>query len=90
MINQESLLPWLTSANSSSLDTAGHNMAAMLFVPKNRKSQAEAAEATEIAETEEIPPSIQNRGFPADPRKTIITGISCRPQTGCDKFQTDD
>ncbi|GFO00175.1 hypothetical protein PoB_002668000 [Plakobranchus ocellatus] len=25
---------------------------------------AEAAEATEIAETEEIPPPIQNRGFP--------------------------
>ncbi|GFN83056.1 hypothetical protein PoB_000956200 [Plakobranchus ocellatus] len=34
-INQESLLPWLTSANSSSLTTTSHNMAAMLFVPKN-------------------------------------------------------
>ncbi|GFN79371.1 hypothetical protein PoB_000587700 [Plakobranchus ocellatus] len=38
-INQESLVPWLTSANSSSLITTGHNMAAMLFEPKNRQSQ---------------------------------------------------
>ncbi|GFO14927.1 hypothetical protein PoB_004143200 [Plakobranchus ocellatus] len=30
----ESLLPWLTSANSSSLTTTCHNMATMLFVPK--------------------------------------------------------
>ncbi|GFO15616.1 ER membrane protein complex subunit 3-like [Plakobranchus ocellatus] len=38
-INQESLVPWLTSANSSSLTVTGHNMAAMLIVPKNRQSQ---------------------------------------------------
>ncbi|GFO02822.1 hypothetical protein PoB_002932700 [Plakobranchus ocellatus] len=39
-INQESLQPWLTSANSSSLTSnsiTDHNMAAMFFVLKNRQ-----------------------------------------------------
>ncbi|GFN80082.1 hypothetical protein PoB_000658800 [Plakobranchus ocellatus] len=46
--NQESLVPWLTSANSSSLTATGHNMAAMLFVPKNRQSQGGRKEGSAV------------------------------------------
>ncbi|GFO27777.1 hypothetical protein PoB_005428200 [Plakobranchus ocellatus] len=46
---QESLLLWLISANSSSLTTTGHNMAAMLFVPKNRQSQDGRKEGSAIS-----------------------------------------
>ncbi|GFO40475.1 hypothetical protein PoB_006698000 [Plakobranchus ocellatus] len=48
-INQASLLPWLTSANSSpTTPTTGHNMAAMLFVPKNRQSQVGRKEGSAV------------------------------------------
>ncbi|GFN86875.1 hypothetical protein PoB_001338100 [Plakobranchus ocellatus] len=47
-INQESLVPWLTSANSSSLTVTGHNMAAMLIVPKNRQSQGGRKEGSAV------------------------------------------
>ncbi|GFO34142.1 hypothetical protein PoB_006064700 [Plakobranchus ocellatus] len=47
-INQESLLPWLTSVNSSSLTTIGHNMTAMLFVPKTAKSLARRKEGSAV------------------------------------------
>ncbi|GFO39165.1 hypothetical protein PoB_006567000 [Plakobranchus ocellatus] len=46
--NQESLLPWLTSPNSSSLATTAHNMAAMLFVPKNRQVQGGRKEGSAV------------------------------------------
>ncbi|GFN80521.1 hypothetical protein PoB_000702700 [Plakobranchus ocellatus] len=47
-IKQESLVPWLTSANSSSLTATGHNMAAMLIVPKNRQSQGGRKEGSAV------------------------------------------